>query len=292
MTANGNPLKTLMPRSAGAELPADAQPLTQAEAAQLADGLHALFCAQARALTMGKSGSLPQEAAAELIASMLYTLGVQPDRPESYAALRGADLPALLAQGRDTLERKTAMAKAMAARLCLSAPGFGCIALRDTLSGIVRGLERYDARFFAHRVPGDIDYQLLVPVPETAPGIDYILAYLTELEAELRFLSRFAQHRAVVPLAEKPVRHQPEGLFQIRHGIGNPVGAPGRKPRREGLFYGKVWVRAQKRADACLIFLGRKRAGRIDEPAARAEHDGRRMQNLRLPPGAHKDRLL
>ena len=200
MTANGNPLDALVPRSAGAELPADAQPLTQAEAAQLADGLHALFCAQARALTMGKSGSLPQEAAAELIASMLYTLGVQPDRPESYAALRGADLPALLAQGRDTLERKTAMAKAMAARLCLSAPGFGCIALRDTLSGIVRGLERYDARFFAHRVPGDIDYQLLVPVPETAPGIDYILAYLTELEAELRFLSRFAQHRVLALL--------------------------------------------------------------------------------------------
>ena len=200
MTANGNPLEALVPRSAGAELPADAQPLTQAEAAQLADGLHALFCAQARALTMGKSGSLPQEAAAELIASMLYTLGVQPDRPESYAALRGADLPALLAQGRDTLERKTAMAKAMAARLCLSAPGFGCIALRDTLSGIVRGLECYDARFFAHRVPGSINYQLLRPVPERIQGVDYILAYLTRLHAELRLLARLPLHRVLALL--------------------------------------------------------------------------------------------
>ena len=186
--------------SAQADCPAAARALTQEEAAALGDGLHELFCAQARALTMGQSSSLPQETAAELMASILYTLGVQADRPEGYASLLGVSLPEYLAQGRRALEQKTQRAKAMAAQLCLTAPELGCIALHDTLSSILRGLEHYDVRFFAHRVPGDIDYQLLIPVPETTPGIDYILAYLTELECELRFLSRFPRHRVLALL--------------------------------------------------------------------------------------------
>lgn len=202
MTAkHGESLGLLQPRpSAQADVPAAARALTQEEADALGDGLHELFCAQARALTMGQSSSLPQETAAELMASILYTLGVQKDRPQTYACLLGTPLPEQLAQGRRALEQKTAQAKAMAARLCLTTPELGCIALRDTLSGILHGLEHYDARFFAHRVPGDIDYQLLIPVPETTLGIDYILAYLTQLECELRFLARFPRHRVLALL--------------------------------------------------------------------------------------------
>lgn len=202
MTAlNGNPPGALLAwQAAQAECPAAARPLTQPEAAALGDGLHELFCAQARALTMGQSSSLPQETAAELMASILYTLGVQADRPESYASLLGASLPERLEQGRRALGRKTEQARAMEAQLCLNVPDPGCIALRDTLGSILRGLEHYDARFFAHRVPGDIDYQLLIPVPETTLGIDYILAYLTELACELRFLSRFPHHRVLALL--------------------------------------------------------------------------------------------
>lgn len=201
MTAIGNPLGGLVPpRADSAQAPARMHPLTEEEAASLGEALHALFCTQARALTLGASSSLPQETAAELIASMLYTLGIRPEQPESYAALHGADLTKRLAQGQEALTRKTALARAMAARLCLSAPNLGCIALHDTLSGIVRGLEHYDAHFFAHRVPGEIDYQLLIPVPEATLGIDYILAYLTGLEAELRLISRFPLHRVLALL--------------------------------------------------------------------------------------------
>lgn len=200
-TKHGDPLGALLPRPAArADTPAAARTLTQEEAAILGDGLHELFCAQARALTMGESSSLPQETAAELTASILYTLGVQKDRPESYSCLLGTSLPDRLVQGRRVLEQKTAQAKAMAAQLCLTAPELGCIALHDTLSGILRGLNHYDARFFAHRIPGDIDYQLLIPVPETTLGIDYILAYLTELHSELRFLSCFPRHRVLALL--------------------------------------------------------------------------------------------
>lgn len=201
LTAIGNPLGGLfLPPMDTIRQPADTHPLTDGEAAALSEALHALFCAQARALTLGASSSLPQETAAELIASMLYTLGVQPQQPWSYAALRGVNLSERLAQGQEMLLRKTALAKAMAARLCLSAPNLGCIALQDTLSGILRGLKHYDAYFFAHRIPGEIDYQLLIPVPETTLGIDYILAYLTELETELRLISRFPLHRVLALL--------------------------------------------------------------------------------------------
>ena len=70
MTAkHGDPLGALLPRPAAqADTPAAARTLTQEEAAILGDGLHELFCAQARALTMGESSSLPQETAAELMA--------------------------------------------------------------------------------------------------------------------------------------------------------------------------------------------------------------------------------
>ena len=71
MTKHGNPAGALMPRPApGTDCPAEACALTQEEAATLGDGLHELFCAQARALTMGQSSSLPQETAAELMASI------------------------------------------------------------------------------------------------------------------------------------------------------------------------------------------------------------------------------
>ena len=48
----------------------------------------------------------------------------------------------------------------------------------------------------------------------------------------------------------------------------------------------------QECADRALVFLRRKRAGRINEPSAAPQHLRRAVQDLLLTPGAHFDRFL
>lgn len=73
--------------------------------------------------------------------------------------------------------------------------------LTDTLAGIGAFWRRYDRRFFAHEVPGDIDYQLCLPAPERLLGVDYLISWLSRLLAESRFLNCF-DRRAVVRVLE------------------------------------------------------------------------------------------
>lgn len=174
--------------------------LTQAENDDLRAELLALLRMQAVAYTQGDSDSLPAEVLLELLSSLLYTLGVDPAHPQTLAPLYGRDLRPLYEAGYRALLSKTEQARALIQALCRETPPLGCISLSDTVRSILASLDRYDARFFAHRVPGEIDYQLINPVPESVQGIDYILLYLLRLRAELRFLSRFPQHRLLALL--------------------------------------------------------------------------------------------
>lgn len=174
--------------------------LTQAENDDLRAELLALLRMQAVAYTQGDSDSLPAEVLLELLASLLYTLGVDPTQPQTLAPLYGRDLRPLYEAGCRALLRKTEQARALIQALCRETPPLGCMSLNDTVRSILASLDRYDSRFFAHRVPGEIDYQLINPVPERVQGIDYILLYLLRLRAELRFISRFPQHRLLALL--------------------------------------------------------------------------------------------
>ena len=174
--------------------------LTQAENDDLRAELLALLRMQAIAYTQGDSDSLPAEVMLELLASLLYTLGVDPAQSQTLAPLYGRDLRPLYEAGCRTLLRKTDQARALIQALCRETPPLGCMSLNDTVRSILASLDHYDARFFAHRVPGEIDYQLIDPVPESVQGIDYILLYLLRLRAELRFLGRFPRHRLLALL--------------------------------------------------------------------------------------------
>ena len=88
----------------------------------------------------------------------------------------------------------------LASSLCLRMDDLGCVALRTTLSSLLNGLKRYDAVFFAHHVPGDIDYQLCMPVSESLMGVDYALRYLQRLELEDELLTCFPVHRVLALL--------------------------------------------------------------------------------------------
>lgn len=179
-------------------------PSRQGEAPELAlarANLLELLRAQALRYTQGESTSLPRETMTELLTSLCYTLSIDPRKGDSaLLPLAEGDPHARYAEALERLRQKTGCARILAGQLCLSAPALDCIALRSTLRSIVAGLNGYDPRFFAHRVPGDIDYQLLRPVPERVQGVDYILAYLMRLDAELRFLSRLPLHRVLALL--------------------------------------------------------------------------------------------
>ena len=174
--------------------------LSDGQSDALRKNLMALLAAQAGRYTQGASGSLPKETMDELLVSALYTLSVDPTRPESYAPLVGQDIFACFLQAQTRLLQKRDTALALASSLCLRMDDLGCVALRTTLSSLLNGLKRYDAVFFAHHVPGDIDYQLCMPVSESLMGVDYALRYLQRLELEDELLTCFPVHRVLALL--------------------------------------------------------------------------------------------
>ena len=174
--------------------------LSDGQSDALRKNLMALLAAQAGRYTQGASGSLPKETMDELLVSALYTLSVDPTRPESYAPLVGQDIFTCFLQAQTRLLQKRDAALALASSLCLRMDDLGCVALRTTLSSLLNGLKRYDAVFFAHHVPGDIDYQLCMPVSESLMGVDYALRYLQRLELEDELLTCFPVHRVLALL--------------------------------------------------------------------------------------------
>lgn len=174
--------------------------LSDEQSDALRKNLMALLAAQAGRYTQGASGSLPKETMDELLVSALYTLSVDPTRPESFAPLVGQDIFACFFQAQTRLLQKRDAALALASSLCLRMDDLGCVALRTTLSSLLNGLKRYDAVFFAHHVPGDIDYQLCMPVSESLMGVDYALRYLQRLELEDELLTCFPIYRVLALL--------------------------------------------------------------------------------------------
>ena len=93
--------------------------LSDGQSDALRKNLMALLAAQAGRYTQGASGSLPKETMDELLVSALYTLSVDPTRPESFAPLVGQNIFACFFQAQTRLLQKRDAALAMAyAALC------------------------------------------------------------------------------------------------------------------------------------------------------------------------------
>ena len=153
--------------------------LTDTQVAVLKADLMALLREQARRYTLHASTSLPQETLEELMASLCYTLGINPSGdPALLKPFVGKDLFSLYSEGKKRLEQRVRQARRTIRQLCQCVPDMGNAALRHTLSSLLFLLDRYDTRFFAHRIPGEIVYPLISPVPGTLLGVDYALAYI------------------------------------------------------------------------------------------------------------------
>ncbi|MDD3410986.1 MAG: DUF6179 domain-containing protein [Eubacteriales bacterium] len=166
--------------------------LTEQEQAAAQRGLWRLLEKQAAAYTQGDSASLPVETAQALMESIIYMLRVYlrtealPDR-----ALADPGAEALFAPAQKRLEQLRAQALRLYEEARMGALGLDNQSYRDTLKGIGTFFRLYDWRTMAHETPGDIDYQLCLPVPEAETGVCFLLEYLRRLLIENDFLARF-----------------------------------------------------------------------------------------------------
>ncbi|HET6351524.1 MAG TPA: DUF6179 domain-containing protein [Coriobacteriia bacterium] len=141
--------------------------------------------------TMGDSTSVPMYVAADLVRSICFVLGIDPDDPVITRRLLTVDLEDEYRRRLDEIGRKVEAAKQLLREVDATMPLIENIALRDTLKELGSFFRNYDYRSMAHDIPCSIDYPLCHPVPEDLPGIDYIAEYVRRLMVEARFLGHF-----------------------------------------------------------------------------------------------------
>lgn len=153
--------------------------------AQLLTHVASLYC-------MNGSSSLSQHEMVELTLSVAYTLGLADATPEEAAQTLSIDDPIALWHSRlAELDCRIDNALVTWKRIVLVMPPIRNVALRDTLASLGDLKSRYDTRFAAHVVPCDIDYQLSEPIDINLKGLDYIEAWLAQLERETMRIAQF-----------------------------------------------------------------------------------------------------
>ncbi len=141
--------------------------------------------------TMGESTSVPRHVAADILRSVCFVLGIDPDRPTVPERLLSADLEAELRRGLAEIERKVAMSAELWAMAAALMPAIPSTSLHDTMASIGDFPKLYEFRSMAHEIPCVFDYPLCHPVADELLGVDYINEYLRRLITELEFLQRF-----------------------------------------------------------------------------------------------------
>ena len=157
--------------------------------------------------TMGDSSSLPKHIAIDLLKSVCFVLGIDLDEPTVPERLLTVDLEAEFRRRLAEVGLKVELAEKLWREACISMPMIPNIALKDTLANIGDFPKSYDYHSMAHDISCSIDYQLCHPVPESLPGVDYILEYLRRLLLEADFLNRFELERCERVLASSCPDH-------------------------------------------------------------------------------------
>jgi hypothetical protein len=270
MTNTTNDAQTRFPVPAAAPEPAA---FTAEEAGRLQSRLMPLLERQMRLKTQGDSASMPEEEAAELMESVVFTLRFGLDtRGLSERALLTEDLAPLFRESQKTVTDFAAETEALYKKALAEVRTWGSRALRDTLAGIGGSLRAYDARIYAHRVPGMIDYPLCLPLPESLQGITYLHEYLRRLTIENELLCRFAPARVAALLSRacpeyrelivnlyEPVAADVAGLSML----GGGGDAPGGDGRAGGRIAKQLSPLPPSAARALLQAAARNACGRL-----------------------------
>lgn len=170
--------------------------LTEAEQAQLQDGLLRLVARQAARWCKGESSSLPVERVQALLESVLFVLGLELKAcaaPEqAVQALKDAPLEALFEQGLRQIRQRLAALRRRHARLADTLFETPNQYYRATAVDGIRGFFRlYRPEFAAQEIGITADYPLCLGRPAQR-GIEFIERYLEGIEAENAFCRLFA----------------------------------------------------------------------------------------------------
>lgn len=141
--------------------------------------------------TMGDSTSVPKHVAVDLLRSVSFVIGIDPERPDVPERLLSVDLEEEFRRNLADIERKVELTGKLWRDVLATMPPIPNIALQDTLASIGDFPRSYDYRSMAHEIPCSIDYPLCHPVPESLLGVDYINEYLRRLLVEADFLCHF-----------------------------------------------------------------------------------------------------
>ena len=141
--------------------------------------------------TMGDSSSVPKHVAVDLLRSVCFVLGIDPERQEVPERLLSVDLEEEFRRRLADIERKVELAAELWREVVATMPAIPSVSLQDTLAEIGNFPRSYDFRSMAHEIPCSFDYPLCHPVPESLVGVDYIVEYLRRVLIEADFLRRF-----------------------------------------------------------------------------------------------------
>lgn len=152
--------------------------------------------------TMGDSSSVPIETAEELFKSIGFSIGLYMKAIDNHgvALLKTAEMQELLQAGWTEIEAQMDIGKALLQKVKDSAPQIDNISYHDTIAGISDFFKKYNYRFFAHEIPGNVDYQLCHAVSKELQGIEYINEYLRRLLIENEFCSCFDTETVILLL--------------------------------------------------------------------------------------------
>lgn len=165
--------------------------LDERDMLRIQNELWLLLAQQTEQYTMGDSSSVPTETALELFKSICFSIGWYLQETGNDTGLMIGNMQDLLQASRALLQERIEEGKKLLRRVAASAPPVGSRSYRDTLAGLGEFFRCYDCRFFAHEIPGNIDYQLDQPVAETLQGIAYVEEYLHRLLIENKFCRSF-----------------------------------------------------------------------------------------------------
>ncbi len=159
------------------------------EQADLQTELFKLLAVIVPEYTKGKSTSIPESLAKEIMESILFNLRIKDDMHAREILNKG--IYESFEMGEKITQQKAALAKRLWKKVFLSRPDLFNYSMLQTLSSIKKFPAVYDCCFFAHKIPCEIDYQLCIPVSQELKGIDYVVEYLRHLLIENAFLNLF-----------------------------------------------------------------------------------------------------
>ena len=142
--------------------------------------------------TMGDSTSIPIEIAEELLNSICFSLDLElRSINNANEILIEKDIEHLLKASWRKIESLIDYGKKLLEEVKNSSPNIENISYNDTVDEIEASFNKYDYRFFAHKINCSIDYQLASPISEKLQGIEYINEYLKVLLIENQFCVSF-----------------------------------------------------------------------------------------------------